>query len=122
MKSLKRLFKKIRHHRTNVTLRGICIYRLSDVTESKGADDAHDIKVENISQHGIRFRLLKPFEVKVNDTLQVKFVFENRRRSTVVEKDIVVIWTQGDFVGAQFVRPIDNYESELAFYLSRARL
>ncbi|MCX5851023.1 MAG: PilZ domain-containing protein [Deltaproteobacteria bacterium] len=122
MQSLKGLMQKRRPHRRNVKLRGCFLLRDEKRLDNDKGDDAHDIKVENISQYGIRFRLLKPLEVKVNDTLQVKFVFENERRSTVVEKDIVVKWTQGDFVGAHFVRPIDDYESELAFYLSGARL
>jgi hypothetical protein len=68
------------------------------------------------------FRLITPVEVVVNDILQVKFVLECEKRFAVVRKDIVIKWTKRDFVGAEFTSPIDDFESELDFYLLGKRL
>ena len=95
---------KRRSHRTNVSLLGKCMCRLRDITDNKG-DDALDVIVENISKHGIGFRFINAVKVDVNHTLRVLFALESTQRVSVVEcdKNIVVKWTDGSFVGAEFV-------------------
>ena len=102
MESDQGLLLKRRSHRTNVTLPGRCIWRLSTTTESKGADDACDITIDNISKHGIGFRFINPVKVNVNDMLRVRFALESEQG--VMEKNVVVKRTEGRmFVGAEFV-------------------
>ncbi|MCX5850950.1 MAG: hypothetical protein NT072_02660 [Deltaproteobacteria bacterium] len=110
MKSSNGIIEKRQCDRTNVTLRGRYILsKNDDVTENKDADDAYDITIMNMSKYGIGFILITPMEVNVNDVLRVKFVVESEQRVMVVEEDMVVKWTKGNFGGAEFITPIDDY-------------
>lgn len=122
MEVTKALFQKRRSRRKEVKLRGICICRSKPDAQSKKTDEVFDVTIENISKHGIGFRFITPVEVAVNDILTVKFALESDKRATVITKDVVVKWVKTHFVGAEFTRPIDDYESEIDYYLSGAQV
>lgn len=103
-------------------LRGIFVYAAIDAMGSEDTHDGIEIVIENISKNGIGFRMTTPIKVVVNEIYHVKFALESEQRISVLSKDILIKWVGRDFVGAEFIHPIDDYEFELDFYLSGKKL
>ncbi|MGD2029316.1 MAG: PilZ domain-containing protein [Desulfobacterales bacterium] len=95
-----------KNYRKNVRLPGEYIV--------KGKGQKGEILVRDISMRGIRFETLKPHKISKNDTLEVKFKLDNKKKSEICKK-YKVIRVQGRIVGANYSDPY-FYDKELGFY------
>ncbi|MBN2282631.1 MAG: PilZ domain-containing protein [Deltaproteobacteria bacterium] len=103
--------------RKSTNLTGICTTLATDKTEDHdNFNNISGIIVENISKTGIGFTLKHLIDIKIGDTVKVKFVLNNNKK-TVIDRTVVVQRIDNRFVGAKFTRPIDAGEKDLAFYL-----
>lgn len=76
------------------------------------------ISVEDLSRTGIGFRTHDPHTIRVQDTVQVRFVLDDIQKSAVT-KSAVVRRVNGYFVGAQFLDfdAFNEVNRTLGFYL-----
>ena len=74
--------------------------------------------VENLSRGGLGFSTEGPHNLRVQDTIQVKFNLDDSKRSEV-SKRAVVRWVNGYSVGAEFLDLDTSSDSNraLGFYL-----
>ncbi|MFO7716748.1 PAS domain S-box protein [Desulfosarcina sp.] len=90
-----------REHRKTVRLEGVFIRGRGERLALK-SDDWGRILIENISRHGIGFRLFGNQDVRINDRFRVKFTLDNTAGS-VVQKEVVVRAVVDKTIGCQFV-------------------
>ncbi|MCX5850949.1 MAG: hypothetical protein NT072_02655 [Deltaproteobacteria bacterium] len=83
----------------------------------KDIDDAHDMRIVDVSKHGMGFLMIKPVKINVNDMLHLEFRIKSQERMKYIEKDVVVKRVIGNFVGTELVRPVGEQDKELAFFL-----
>jgi hypothetical protein len=93
-------------------------YKLEGSTKDdyRVSDEIREAVVGNISKYGLGFTMITPETLQAGDILHMKFVLDNSKR-TVISKKVIVKRVKGNFVGVQFVKPVDSGEPELAFYL-----
>jgi len=75
---------------------------------SKRPDRGHMI-VEDLSRSGLRLRTERPPNLRVNDTIQAKFILDDAKRSEVTKR-AVVRRVDGYTVGAEFL-DLDAYSA-----------
>ena len=83
-----------RHYRKNVRLAGEYFVQEKD---EKG-----EILIEDISMTGINFATLKPHNFSKDDTVELKFTFDNPMR-TKVREPVKIKRINGRNVGAQYI-------------------
>lgn len=109
--NLRKAFRKP----TNLT--GICTtVESGDIDLDAHFDKVSGIVVSDISKTGIGFKMKTPLKIKQGDFLRVKFKLDTASRLPI-EKKAIVRRVFGEYVGAEFTRPIDEREKELAFYV-----
>jgi hypothetical protein len=82
----------------------------------KGTKEKGEILVKDLSMRGIRFETVKPHKISTNDTLEVKFKLDNKKKSEICKK-YKVMRVRGRTVGANYSDPFYN-DQELGFYLN----
>ncbi len=103
-----------REHRKTVNLEGIFIRGRGERIAMK-SDDWGRILINNISRHGVGFKVTGKLDVRVNDRFRVKFTLDNTA-SSVVQKQVVVRSVTEETVGCQFVGK-DPCDVTLGFYM-----
>jgi len=88
--------------------------RLSGENIIKGKGEKGEILVKDISMRGIRFETVKPHKISTNDTLEVKFKLDNKKKSEISKK-YKVIRVQDRIVAANYSEPY-FYDKDLGFY------
>jgi hypothetical protein len=96
-----------KHFRKNIRLPG------EYIIQRKG--EKGEIIIRELSLGGIRFESLRPHQISLNDTLEIKFKLNNQMRSEI-NKLVRVIWVKDRIVGAQFSES-KLYEKDLGFYM-----
>jgi hypothetical protein len=79
------------------------------------SDDWGRILIDNLSRHGIGFKVLGKQDVRVNDRFRVKFTLDNTA-STVIQKEVVVRSVGEETIGCQFVGT-DACDVTIGFYM-----
>ena len=82
----------------------------------KGKREKGEMLVKDFSMRGIRFETLRQHKISTDDTLEVKFKLDNKKRSEIC-KQYKVIRVRGRTVRANYSGPYFNYK-ELGFYLN----
>ncbi len=90
-----------REHRKNVHLEGVFIRGRGDRIALK-SDDWGRILIDNISRHGIGFKVYDKQDLRINDRFRVKFTLDNTAGSEV-QKQVVVRSVAEETIGCQFV-------------------
>ena len=103
-----------REHRKMVHLEGVYIRGRGDRIAMK-SDDWGRILIENLSRHGIGFKVFGKPDVRVNDRFRVKFTLDNTA-SSVVQKEVVVRSVVEEAIGCQFVGK-DPCDVTIGFYM-----
>ena len=103
-----------REHRKMVNLEGVFIRGQGDRLAMK-SDDWGRIQIDNISRHGIGFKVFGMQDVRVNDRFRVKFTLNNTARS-VIQKEVVVRSVADETIGCQFVGQ-DACDVTIGFYM-----
>lgn len=73
------------------------------------------MNVCDLSMSGLRFRMLESAFIEKGDKLRVKFNLEIKN-STLIDKEVVVIFVNGDTFGCEFTN-LALEEKELGFFL-----
>jgi hypothetical protein len=73
------------------------------------------MRINSISMTGIGFTTLNRNGLKINDRLMVKISLDDREKSQI-EKKAVVMWVQSRDIGCTFI-DTDEYDKVLGFYL-----
>ena len=102
-----------RENRKMVNLDGVFIRGRGDRLAMK-SDDWGRIQIDNISRHGIGFKVFGMKDVRVNDQFRVKFTLDNTARS-VIQKEVVVRSVAEETIGCQFVGQ-DACDVTIGFY------
>ena len=103
-----------REHRKKVNFDGVFIRGRGDRLALK-SDDWGRIQIDNISRHGIGFKVFGKQDVRVNDRFRVKFTLDNTA-SSVIQKEVVVRSVAGETIGCQFVGK-DACDVTIGFYM-----
>jgi PAS domain S-box-containing protein len=103
-----------REHRKKVNLEGVFIRGQGDQLALK-SDDWGRILIDNISRHGIGFKVVGKPDVRLNDRFRVKFTLDNTA-SSVIQKDVVVRSVSKETIGCQFVGS-DACDVTIGFYM-----
>lgn len=83
-----------KHYRKKVQLAGECFI------QEKGERD--DILIIDVSMSGINFTTFKPHNFSIDDTVELKFTFDNPMR-TKVREQVKIKRINGRNVGAQYI-------------------
>jgi hypothetical protein len=83
-----------RHYRKKVQLAGECFIK------EKGERD--DILIIDVSMSGVNFTTFKPHDFSIDDTVELKFTFDNPMR-TKVREPVIIKRIAGRNVGAQYI-------------------
>ena len=83
-----------RHYRKKVQLAGECFI------QEKGERD--DILIIDVSMSGVNFTTFKPHNFSIDDTVELKFTFDNPMR-TKVREPVIIKRIAGRNVGAQYI-------------------
>ena len=73
------------------------------------------MNVCDLSMSGLRFRMFESAFIEKGDQLRVKFNLEIKQ-STLIDKEVVVIFVNGDTFGCEFTN-LALEEKELGFFL-----
>ena len=103
-----------REQRKRVNFDGVFIRGRGERLALK-SDDWGRIQIDNISRHGIGFKLFGKQDVRVNDRFRVKFTLDNTA-SSVIQKAVVVRSVAGETIGCQFVGQ-DACDVTIGFYM-----
>ena len=103
-----------REHRKRVNLDGVFIRGRGDRLALK-SDDWGRIQIDNLSRHGIGFKVVGKPDVRVNDQFRVKFTLDNTAGS-VIQKAVVVRSVAEETIGCQFVGE-DACDVTIGFYM-----
>jgi len=103
-----------RENRKKVKFDGVFIRGRGERLALK-SDDWGRIVIENISRHGIGFKVFGKQDVRVNDRFRVKFTLDNTA-SSVIQKEVVVRSVANDTIGCQFVGQ-DACDVTIGFYM-----
>ena len=103
-----------REYRKTINLEGMFIRGRGDRIALK-SDDWGRIQIDNLSRHGIGFKMFGKQDVRVNDRFRVKFTLDNTA-GTVVQKEVVVRSVAAEIVGCQFVGK-DPCDVTIGFYM-----
>ena len=103
-----------REHRKKVNFDGVFIRGRGDRLALK-SDDWGRIQIDNISRHGIGFKVFGKQDVRVNDRFRVKFTLDNTA-SSVIQKEVVVRSVAEETIGCQFVGQ-DACDVTIGFYM-----
>jgi PAS domain S-box-containing protein len=103
-----------REHRKTVKLEGVFIRGHGDRLALK-SDDWGRILIDNISRHGVGFKVLGRQDVRVNDRFRIKFTLDNTAGS-VIQKKVVVRSVAEETVGCQLVGS-DACDVTVGFYM-----
>jgi PAS domain S-box-containing protein len=103
-----------REHRKMVKLDGVFIRGRGERLAMK-SDDWGRIQIDNISRHGVGFKVFGMQDVRVNDRFRVKFTLNNTARS-VIQKEVVVRSVAEETIGCQFVGQ-DACDVTIGFYM-----
>ncbi|MBC2710358.1 MAG: PAS domain S-box protein [Desulfosarcina sp.] len=103
-----------REHRKIVNLDGVFIRGRGDRIAMK-SDDWGRILVNNISRHGIGFKVFGKQDVRVDDRFRVKFTLDNTA-SSVIQKEVVVRSVAQETIGCQFASQ-DACDVTIGFYM-----
>ena len=96
-----------KHYRKNVMLPGE--YAI------KGKEEKGEIIIRNLSLTGIQFESLKPHNIKLNDTLDIKFKLDNPKRSEIL-KQVTVKRVRDRTIGAKYTQ-LNQHAKDLGFFL-----
>lgn len=96
-----------RHYRKKVRLPGEYVVQ--------GTDERGEIIIEDISVSGVRFASLKPHYISRNDTVELKFVLDDVKK-TEIRNLAKIRWIIDQNVGAEYLDP-KSIEKDLEFYL-----
>ena len=97
-----------------VNLEGVFIRGHGDRLALK-SDDWGRIQIDNLSRHGIGFRVFGKQDIRLKDRFRVKFTLDNTAGS-VIQKEVVVRSVTGETVGCQFVGT-DACDVTIGFYM-----
>ena len=103
-----------REHRKSVNFDGVFIRGRGERLALK-SDDWGRILIDNISRHGIGFKVAGKQDVRVNDRFRVKFTLDNTA-SSVIQKEVVVRSVGEETIGCQFVGT-DACDVTIGFYM-----
>jgi PAS domain S-box-containing protein len=103
-----------REHRKTVKLEGVFIKGPGDRIALK-SDDWGRIQVNNLSRHGVGFKIFDAHDIRVNDRFRVKFTLDNTA-SSVIQKEVAVRSVTGKIIGCEFTGK-DPVDVTLGFYM-----
>ncbi len=103
-----------RENRKKVNFDGVFIRGRGERLALK-SDDWGRILVDNISRHGIGFKVFGKQDVRVNDRFRVKFTLDNTAGS-VIQKEVVVRSVAEETIGCQFMGK-DACDVTIGFYM-----
>ncbi len=103
-----------RENRKKVNFDGVFIRGRGERLALK-SDDWGRILINNISRHGIGFKVFGKQDVRVNDRFRVKFTLDNTA-SSVIQKEVVVRSVAEETIGCQFVGK-DACDVTIGFYM-----
>lgn len=101
-------------HRKTVNLEGVFIRGPGDRIALK-SDDWGRIQINNISRHGIGFKVFDKQDFRVNDRFRVKFTLDNTAGS-VIQKTVLVRSVAQETIGCKFVGK-DPCDVTIGFYM-----
>ena len=97
-----------RSYRKKTDFVGVC-------TRLSYKKDTGEVRILNLSAHGIGFRTATMSALSIGDKVRLQFTLDDKKQSEIIKEGIVRN-VDGDYVGCEFTDP-SQHEKTLGFYL-----